>query len=185
MLEGLRARLEQLLADATASDPRAGLAALQEALVEARAGVSQLRDGAAATAKELEVERRSLADAERRGGLAQGIGDAETVAVAERYAAKHRERVGVLERKLAVQHEELQLAERELEEMMAEVRSRRPAAGSTSAEAAWREVERAGGARPGTDLRDELLQSELDHAAREAAVEAQLAHLKKKMRGDG
>jgi hypothetical protein len=51
-----------------------------------------------------------------------------------------------------------------------------------SAERAWREVESAGGARPDTDLRDELLKSDMDRAAREAAAARQLEELKKKMR---
>ena len=50
-----------------------------------------------------------------------------------------------------------------------------------SAERAWRELQEAGGVRPGSDLRDELLRTEMDRAAREAAAEQQLRDLKKKM----
>jgi hypothetical protein len=106
--------------------------------------------------------------------------------VAERFAAKHRERVGVLERKLAAQREELALAERELTDMQAQLRSAerdRPAMeGERSSEKAWRDVQSGGGARPGMDLQDELLKSDLDRAAREAAATRQLEELKKKMR---
>src|SRR2546426_807434 len=42
----------------------------------------------------------------------------------------------------------------------------------------------AGGERPGVDLRDELLKSEMDRAAREAAAERQLEEMKKKLRKD-
>src|SRR5207253_1991918 len=51
-----------------------------------------------------------------------------------------------------------------------------------SAERAWRDLQQAGGARPGMDLRDELLRGEMDRAAREAAAEEQLRELKKKMK---
>ena len=68
-------------------------------------------------------ERRRLEDAERRGRLAAEVPDAETVALAERYVQRHRERVGVLERKLTVQRDELVMAEREVSEMFQEFRS--------------------------------------------------------------
>ncbi len=51
-------------------------------------------------------------------------------------------------------------------------------------ERAWRDLQAAGGARPGTDVRDELLKSEMERAAREAAAERQLKELKKKMKKD-
>src|SRR5207247_139060 len=70
---------------------------------------------------ELAVGRQRLADAERRGRLAAEIQDQETVAVAGRFAAKHRERVGVLERKLAALNDELALYERELADMQAQL----------------------------------------------------------------
>ena len=102
--------------------------------------------------------------------------------VADRFAAKHRERVGVLERKLAAQREELALAQRELDEMRTQLKT--AAAAQPSTEQTWRDLEEAGGAREGTDLRDELLKSDMDRAAREAAAARQLEELKKKMRKD-
>ena len=56
--------------------------------------------------------------------------------------------------------------------------------GDSSREQAWRDVQSAGGARPGLDLQDELLKSDMDRAAREAAAARQLEELKKKMRKD-
>ncbi len=150
--------------------------------------VVEIREAVARTERELGTERQRLADAERRGRLAGEIQDRETVSVAERFAGKHRERAGVLERKLATQREELALAERDLTEMQAQLKSAvrdRPAMeGERSTERAWREVQGAGGARPGIDLQDELLKSEMDRAAREAAAARQLEELKKKMRKD-
>jgi len=46
---------------------------------------------------------------------------------------------------------------------------------------AWRELEAAGGARPETDAGDALLSAQLDQARRKAAVEEQLAFLKRKL----
>jgi hypothetical protein len=141
-----------------------------------------MRDQLAATERELALEQRQLADAERRGQLAGEIADQETVGIAERFAARHRERADVLERKLAVQRDELSLGVRELESMMTELRSAqgRPPAGS-SADAAWRGIEEAGGTRPDLDLDGELLRAQAERRLHEAAVDAQLAHLKKKL----
>ena len=152
---------------------------MREAVVDAKVAVAEIKEAVSRTERELAAERQRLADAERRGRLAGEIQDQETVQVAERFVAKHRERAGVLERKLANQHEELRLAERELEEMQTQLKA---VPEPPSAERAWREVESAGGARPDTDLRDELLKSDMDRAAREAAAARQLEELKKKMR---
>lgn len=142
-----------------------------------------MKEALIATERELVLERKQMEDAERRGGLAAAIPDPETVALAERYAAKHRERLQVLERKVVVQRDELMLAEREVSEMTSQLRSAKlgGANADASSGAAWRELESAGGARPGTDVNDELLRSHLDRAAHEAAADAQLEHLKRKM----
>lgn len=161
---------------------------MREVVVETKVAVQEMGEALAQTERELALERQRLADAERRGRLAGEIQDQETVGVAERFAAKHRERAGVLERKLATQREELALAERDLVEMQAELKAAqrdRPAAeGDRSTERAWRDVQGAGGARPGMDLQDELLKSEMDRAEREAVAGRQLEELKKKMRKD-
>lgn len=184
MFDQLRARLEQFLAQHTsAPDAREVAARMQEAVVDAKVALSEMRDALARTERELAGERRQQEDAERRGRLAVGIQDSETVEVAERFAVKHRERVLVLERKLVVQREELALADRELQEMMSQLRSARQGP-SGAAEAAWRDLEAAGGRRPDTDLESELLRADMDRAAREAAAEAQLAHLKRKLGKD-
>jgi len=159
---------------------------MREAVVEAKVAVSEIQDAIARTDRELGLERQRLADAERRGRLAGEIQDHETVSVAERFTTKHRERINILERKLAAQREELALAERELGEMQAQLKSAerdRPAMeGDRSTEHAWRDMQSGGGARPGMDLQDELLKSDMDRAAREAAAARQLEELKKKMR---
>ncbi len=180
MFESLKARLERLLHSHGAPDPRPRAAALREALLEAKVGVSTMRSALAATERELIRERQQLADAERRGRLASELPDSETVSVAERFAARHRERVGVLERKLIVQREELLLAEREVADMLNEYRAARPGLSSESIEAAWRDLEAAGGERPGLGLDDEQPGPDSDQKLKQA-VEAQLAYLKKKL----
>lgn len=153
---------------------------MREAVVDAKVAVQEIQQAVARTEGELHVERQRLADAERRGRLAGEIQDQETVAVAERFTAKHRERIGVLERKLAAQREELALAQRELDDMNAQLKA--AASAQPSTEKAWRDLQEAGGARPGMDLQDELLKSDMDRAAREDAAARQLEELKKKMR---
>ncbi len=178
MLEGLKARLDQLLRDGARSDPRAYAAGLREAVLEARLGIGTMRDALAATERELASERKQLEDAERRGRLAAAVPDPETVAIAERYAVRHRDRASVLERKLVVQRDELVLGERELGDMTAE--AKRATAGNPSASiaAAWRDLESAGAERPGDQDR---VQADADRQRRESAIEAQLAYLKKKL----
>jgi len=151
---------------------------MREAVIEAHAVVQALREGLSRTEQELAVERRNLKDAERRGRLATEIDDQETVEIANRFAMKHKERVAVLEKKLDAQRGELLFMERELDEMKVQIKK---VAGSSSVESAWREIESAGGARPETDASEESLRSSFDRAAREAAADAQLEALKKRM----
>ncbi|HLQ59107.1 MAG TPA: hypothetical protein VK113_06300 [Gemmatimonadales bacterium] len=152
---------------------------MREAVVDAKVAVREIQEAVARTEHELVLERQRLADAERRGRLAGEIQDAETVSVADRFATKHRERLGVLERKLANQREELALAQRELDDMQAQLKT---AERDRPAMEARRSVQEAGDARAGVDLQDELLKSDMDRAAREAAAARQLEELKKKMR---
>jgi hypothetical protein len=62
------------------------------------------------------------------------------------------------------------------------VQGRGGAEADRSTERAWRDLQAAGGARPGVDPQDDLFASEIDRSAREAAADRQLEELKKKMR---
>jgi hypothetical protein len=181
VFDGLKARLERLLRERGGADPRAYAASLRDALVEARFGVAEMRRVLVAAETELQSERKQLADAERRGKLAAAVPDPETVAVAERFASRHRERILVLERKVAVQRDELALAEREVQEMTVQWRTASSGSGVSSAsiDAAWRDLEAAGATRTAEDA--DRTAAELDRTKREQAVEAQLAYLKRKM----
>ena len=180
MFESLKARLDRLIRDQSPAHPRARAAALREALIEAKVGLGTMRDALAATERELGSERRQLEDAERRGRLAAEVPDSETVSVAQRFIARHRERVLVLERKVAVQRDELVLGEREVAELMAEFRAARSGHPSESIDAAWRDLEAAGGDRPGSGLDEPAGQEMNEEKLRQQAVEAQLAYLKRK-----
>ena len=179
MFDGLKARLDRLLRERGPAEAREYAAGLRDALIEARLGITGLRDALARTGRELGSERKHLADAERRGRLAAEVSDTETVGVAERFAARHRERVQVLERKLVVQREELVLAEREVQEMAAQYKGATRSPGSAAIDAAWRDLEAAGAPRPDTD--SDRQAAEAERRRKDEAVEAQLAYLKKKM----
>jgi hypothetical protein len=162
---------------------------MREAVIEAKVGVREIRDALGRTELELAAERQALADAERRGRLAGEIQDKETVEIAQRFVARHGERVAVMEKKLAAQRDELALAERELAEMQSQLEQAARASGPAgaaqrSAEGAWRDIQSAGGARPGVDPQDELLKSDLDRQRREAQADRQLEELKKRMKKD-
>jgi hypothetical protein len=189
VFEGLRARLEKLLADHTPpGDPRARATQLHAALLETRVAIATMRDALSTTERQLAQEQQQLTDAERRGGLAAQVPDPDTVRIAEQFVERHRERSAVLTKKLALQREELALAERDLAQLSAEYRgARQGAEGSRTPaqEAAWRDLETAGGTRPETDLEGELLQSKIERQQMDAAVAAQLEHLKKKLGREG
>jgi chromosome segregation ATPase len=182
----LRDALEAALASATPPEDLYDLAGrMRGALVEARAGLDQMRDALEKTERELAALKREIETAERRRSLAAGIEDAETVAVADGYLAKHRERAVVLERKAAAQREEIALAERDVAEMtgqLEEVTKRRGTidAERSSAEA-WASLGRAGVDRPELDAEQEALKARMDRAAREAEADAKLEELKKRM----
>jgi hypothetical protein len=188
VFERLRDALKAALDAATPPGNLRDLARqMREAVVDAKVAVEEIRGAVTRTDAELAAERQRLADAERRGRLAAEIQDQETVQVAERFAAKHRERAGVLERKLAAQRDELALAERELTEMQGQLKTADlgaspPVGGGSSTEQAWRDLQAAGGVRPDVDLQQELLKHDIDRVARERAADEQLDLLKKKIR---
>jgi hypothetical protein len=185
VFEKLRDAINAAIDAAGSTDPPDVLAQMRRAVVEARSSIEAMRQGVAETEAKLQYQRGQLADAERRGRLAHGIQDQETADVAERFAAKHRERVEVLEQKLDAQRDELTLAEREYEEMKTQFveaeRSRPASDAARSVESAWRDLEAAGGKRPETDLEGDLLRRQMERSAREARAQEQLEELKRKM----
>lgn len=186
MFKRLRDALEAALGAATPPTDLGELATrMREAVIEAKAGVGAMREALQKAEQQLAGERAQLETTQRRRDLALGISDAETVEVADRYLAKHRERIGVLEKKVEAQREELALAERDLVEMTAQLQEAAKRRGGIdadrSADRAWAGLGAAGMDRPETDLEQELLKTKLDRAAREAEADAKLDELKKRM----
>lgn len=188
MFDSFRQALHALMDRAMPPEERrAGLAHMKQTLVTARMGLDDLRGGVAITRQRLVKEQRELETVRRRKGLAAGIEDAETVALAERYEAVHAERIGVLERKLEAQEAELAIAERDVAGMTTELRNAMagipPGAGRPSLDAeAAAEVDEL------TADRGAHVSSEIDalgrasrRTAREADAEARLAELKRRM----
>ena len=170
---------------------RSIVAQMRETLVQARMGLDDLRKGVEETKARLKREHSELETVRRRKQLAQGINDAETVAIAERYEKQHIERASLLERKLETQEAELAMVEREVGEMNAEFKlaaaGANPgvSAGATDPtdpdKAAEAAVDEAMGDNAG-------LRSEIDGMARarrradaETAADEKLAALKRRM----
>jgi phage shock protein A len=93
------------------------LSAMRREWVAAKADLPLFTELVQRAEAELAREREMLAQTERRGRLAQGIGDAETVRVATEFAGRHRERIVVLEQKVSTAQAERALRLREAEEM--------------------------------------------------------------------
>jgi multidrug resistance efflux pump len=173
-LDELRARLANLLANqGPSSDRRAYLSGLNAALVDFKVAASESRKSLVGAERELASETQQLSDAERRGRLAGEIGDVETARIAGEFAARHRERGGILERKIAVIREEIAYVEREYQALAAQYQSARQGLGTSGSSPA---------PEPALSDREfDLLKARADREATEAAVQAQLQHLKKKL----
>lgn len=161
------------------------LAAMKETLVRARLGLEDLREAVVTTRGRLDAERRELETVRRRKGLAQQIGDAETVVVAERFESQHAERVSVLEQKLAAQEQELTLTRDEIEEMTRQFKAASAGVGSGMPSG---RVGQPDSAEPDLDDARSQMERELDslgraqrRATKDADADARLAELKRRM----
>ena len=166
-LDDIKAQLDRIFAAGNRSASREQADGLRQALVEFKIGIGQLREAVAQSERELQVVRREADDYQRRAGLAGRIGDAETVRVAEEFTAKAHERVDLLERKLLVQRDELAMAERDYQ--VTRERFQQASRGLPLDDAAAASPSAAADAH------------QFDQRDRDAVVEAQLAHLKKKL----
>lgn len=170
--DDIKAHLDRLFAYRPRGSAREQAGALRESLVEFRVALDQLREALAATERELEAARRDLADYLRRGTLAEGIGDAETVRIAGEFSERAAAKVDLLERKVLVQRDEVHLAEREYELTRVQYERARQGIPLEAQDSAGNVSGRS------TEGEDDFV---MDRRAREAAVEAQLAHLKKQL----
>lgn len=94
------------------------LSAMRRELTAAKASLPELQEEARRARAELGRERELLAQTERRGSLAERIGDGETARVAAEFAERHRERIAVLEQREQAAEAEHALRSREAAEMM-------------------------------------------------------------------
>ncbi len=191
MFEDVRRAFRDLLHGTPPSGDarRSILAQMRETLVQAKMGLDDLRKGIEETRARLARERSELETVRRRRQLAEGIKDAETVAIAERYEKQHAERAALLERKLETQEAELAMVEREVGEMNAEFKL--AAAGANPGVSAGSSPAGATASGSTTDdvttesagLRDEI--DSLDRSRRraeaESAADEKLAALKRRM----
>ncbi len=184
MFESLKATLHDLLhGRVPPTDRRAVIADMKRALVAAKLGISDLREGVEVTRMRLAAEREQLATVRRRKELAAAVPDADTVAIAEKFEAQHAERIGVLERKLAAQEEEAALAEREYGEMLQQLKAANAGVGAGAAPDGHAPSDAELGLPDETDLRGKLdaLARQRARSDAEAVAEARLEELKKKM----
>jgi hypothetical protein len=186
MFESFRQSVRDLMDRSTPPEERReGLARMKDTLVRARMGLDDLRAGITKTRQRLQAEQRELETVRRRKGLAAGINDQETVALAEKYEALHAERTDVLLRKLASQEEELALVEREVKDMTTELKGAMAGVGAPGASSlgtdAAAEVEDAldGGAKVADEI--DALGRAGARSARDAEAERLLAELKRRM----
>ena len=183
MFDSFRQTLRDLMDRSTPPEERrAGLAQMKQTLVHARMGLDDLRGGIKATRQRLASEQAELETVRRRKGLAQGINDLETVALAEKYEALHAERTEVLTRKLSAQEAELAMVEREVAEMTTALKGAISGVGTpppiSSEEAAVDEMV-DGGANVAQEI--DALGRASARSAREAEADRQLAELKRRM----
>jgi multidrug resistance efflux pump len=191
MFDELRDSLRAFSSRLDPDERRRMSSGMREAIVHAKLAVNEMRAALTITEQRLRSEQTELDTVRRRQGLAADIGDHETVAIAERFAAQHAERVTVLESKHMVQQQELALAEREYESMSADLRRvmsglAPEASGSeaSSAEAsAAREVDALLGDEPlpSDDPLAAPPASRRTRSEREADADARLADLKRKL----
>ncbi|MHB1264985.1 MAG: hypothetical protein ACYC1S_11300 [Gemmatimonadaceae bacterium] len=185
MFDHFREALERLVNRAAPPEERRALAAdMRETLVRARAGLHDLRDGLEVARHRLAHEQQELETVRRRKALAEGIGDAETVAVADRFEKHHAERVAVLVRKVEAQEAELALTEREVAEMTSALEAAMggaaPAPASVgAASAAPREVDEAFGVDPAPEI--DAMRRRRERAARDEDAARRLEEMKRRM----
>lgn len=181
MFDDIRQAFRELLHGNVPPEGRRELiAVMKDTLVHARLALDDLREGVEVTRKRVAQERAELETVRRRKGLAEGVGDQETVGIAARFEAQHGERLAVLEQKLSAQEGELALVERDVEEMKQQLKAALAGVGSGLAGA-------PGPTDPLDDGRAAIEQqlNDLKRAERRASADAdadaQLAELKRRM----
>jgi hypothetical protein len=178
----LKKSLEDLMSRATPPEDRHDVARrMRETLVQAKVGLSEMREGLDKARARLALEQRELETMRRRRQLAEAINDAETVKLASEHETKHAARVELLQKKIAVQEDEVRIAEADVASMSSEMHA---AASGTGAYAPGV----APSVAPDLDTADAPLASEIDalarariRAERHAEADQKLEELKRRM----
>lgn len=161
---------------------RARARMMREALVDAKVGLSQSRAARDVARAQLERERTELATVRRRGQLAAGINDSETMRLAAEYERKHSERISVLETKLAALEQEVALVERETAEMTVQLKQLTGMGDAGAPPAPDESTQAADEKSEASDLSElDALRRSADRSARDADAERRLADLKRRM----
>jgi hypothetical protein len=190
VFESFRQALQDVLRRGTApEDRRALLAHMRGTLAQARVGLDDLRASIATTQARLAAEHKELDTVRRRLRMAEGIGDEETVRIAQRFERQHAERAEVLARKLAAQESELALTEEELREMTEAYKGAAKGIGPAGAPPGGRTLEEQAAADLERELNPEAddlaehnaLRRETEKAAREQDAARRLEELKRRM----
>ena len=157
------------------------IAVMKDTLVQARIAMDDLRDGVEVTKKRVAVEMHELETIRRRKGLAQGVGDEETVRIAERFETQHMERLAVLEQKLSAQENELALVDRDVTEMKEQLKAAMAGVGSGMRAGATDSTDPLDEGRAGLEQQLNELKRAERRATADADADARLAELKKRM----
>lgn len=139
---------------------------MERDLNAARRALDRLEADLIAARKELAVDEEQAQTNERRGAMAENIGDEETARIARDFARRHAGRAAILRRKVEVLQDELTLRREDLEVMEAQ------------AAAELEEIEAAEQNR--TQAEADFRRLEQDRREREA--DARLEELKKRMK---
>jgi hypothetical protein len=189
VFENFRQSLQDLFGRGIQPHERSAiLASMKQTLVQAKAGIEDLRSGLSRTRARLGAEEKELDTVRRRKALAEGINDAETVGIAVKYEKMHADRIAVLSEKVRVQESELALVEREVAEMTQALKSAMagvPPAGTVGAssidpvESAMRDLDQE--LRPDPSPEIDALGRAQARANREAEADRRLEELKRRM----
>jgi hypothetical protein len=154
------------------------LAAMRRDLNAARKALEHLQQEVEQSSSELSEEEKQEQVCRRRGELAAGIGDEETVRLAVQWGERHRQRAVILRQKVVALSAELTMRTEDLDTMDAQMREVQKQLGveSTTPGAPPPRVQNAERTMQDAEFR------RLDREAREKAAEARLEELKKKMR---
>ena len=163
------------------ADRRAVASQMRDTLIQAKMGLSEMRDGLQKARARLEHESRELETVVRRRQMALDINDAETVAIADKFVATHGERVELLRRQVAIQEDEVRMAEADVDAMTRDLKAAMSGTGDFAPNV-------SAASSPDLDFTGAGVASEIDALSRararaehQANAEAELEELKRRM----